>query len=382
MNKITDFKKNNNNLSKLNNQCNNIIVDSNVIVFQPDDNNSNIETEEKENKDVRDKKKNIESENDIENDGVIKLNPYNLNNKLITIDNINTILLNQDIDIPVMNIDNYQLAFIHKSYCMNKNKLDIDNSILVDKPEDALPLFYKSNETLEFLGDSILNYVVGDYIYERFPDQNEGFMTKIRTRIVNGQQLGKLSKNIGLSEFMIISRHVEERCNGRENLRILEDVFETFIGSIYLDNIDTDDNEQQLIEKLQNLKKITKSSKIVEEVNQIIKMVKDYVLFSNRGIEICRQFIINIIEKYIDFTDLINNDNNYKDQLLRYFQHHFQDTPKYREISCDGPPHNRQFTMAVLNVNGSDLSIGISKTKKQAEQLASKKALDILTNRN
>lgn len=376
MNQITDFKKNVNYPTKTNNQ-------DNIPKNKPDNNIVKSQLEEKENnQDIILKQNNIVSEADEENDGIIKLNPYNLNNKLININDIKTILLNEDIDIPIKNIDTYQLAFIHKSYCMNKNKLDIDNSILVDKPEDALPLFYKSNETLEFLGDSILNYVVGDYIYERFPDQNEGFMTKIRTRIVNGQQLGKLSKNIGLSEFMIISRHVEERCNGRDNLRILEDIFETFIGSIYLDNLDTDDDEQQLIEKLQNLKKITKSPRIIEEVNQIIKIVKDYILFSNRGIGICRQFIINIIEKYIDFTDLINNDNNYKDQLLRYFQHHFQDTPKYREISCDGPPHNRQFTMAVLDVNGKDLAIGTSKTKKQAEQLASKNALEILTKKD
>ena len=223
---------------------------------------------------------------------------------------------------------------------------------------------------------------MGDYIYERFPDQNEGFMTKIRTRIVNGQQLGRLSKNIGLSEFMIISRHVEERCNGRNNLRILEDIFETFIGSIYLDNLDTDDHKYPVIEKLNNLKKCTKSSKIIRDVDEVIKMVQDYILLSNRGIEVCRQFIINIIEKYIDFTDLINNDNNYKDQLLRYFQHNFQNTPKYRENSCNGPPHNRQFTMAVLDVNGNEIAIGVSKTKKHAEQLASKNALDILTAKN
>ena len=367
MNQITNFKEINNNSTKVNN----IINKNNNIGYYSND---NIPKEIKIKEDINDFQN--------ENDSIVKLNPYNLNNKLITVDNIKTILLNQDIDIPIKDIENYQLAFIHKSYCMNKNKIDVDNSILIDKPEVALSLFNKSNETLEFLGDSIVNYVVGDYIYERFPDQNEGFMTKIRTRIVNGQQLGKLSKNIGLSEFMIISRHVEERCNGRDNLRILEDIFETFIGSIYLDNLDTNDHQYHVIKRLESLKKITKSSRIVEEVNNIIEIVKNYIMQSNRGIEICRQFIINIIEKYIDFTDLINNDNNYKDQLLRYFQHNFQNTPKYKEISCDGPPHNRQFTMAVLDINGNDLATGTSKTKKNAEQIASKNALELLTNKN
>ena len=74
---------------------------------------------------------------DIENDSIIKLNPYNINNKLVTIDNIRNILLSQNIDIPIKNLNNYQLAFVHKSYCLNKNKVDNENTTLIDKPTEA-----------------------------------------------------------------------------------------------------------------------------------------------------------------------------------------------------------------------------------------------------
>lgn len=308
----------------------------------------------------------------------IKINPYNINNRLISHSDILTILSKYDIDININNLTNYQLAFIHKSYCCKKNKNDNDseNIEIVEKPEEALPLFDKSNETLEFLGDAVVNFIVGAYVYERFPNENEGFLTRIRTRLVNGSTLGELAKNIGLTKHMIISRHVEDRCNGRFNLRILEDIFEAFIGALFLDNdIEFFQNNYYLISQLNNIKKITKSKQIINKVDEIINWSKIINFKGNQSMEICKKFLINVIEENIDFTELITNDNNFKDQLLRYFQHNFNETPKYYEVFCDGPAHDRQFTMAVLDINGNQICQGKAKTKKKAEQIASKKAL-------
>lgn len=320
---------------------------------------------------------NIEENNHPDNsseDNKIKINPYNTNNKLVSEDDIKNILSKQNIIIDINNLENYQLAFIHKSYCTNKSKNENENIEIAEKPENALSLLDKSNETLEYLGDSIINFIVADYLYERFPHQNEGFMTRLRTRLVNGSTLGEFSTIIGISEYLIISRHVEERCNGRNNLRILEDIFESFVGAIYLDN-NTNKDSDLLVGQLLKLKKLTRSTKILSEIDIIIESVKKCFCFNNKGFQICKEFVINIIENNIDFTDLITKDNNYKDQLLRYFQHNFQETPKYIEISCEGPPHDRQFTMGVTNNNGLQVGLGKGKTKKKAEQLASKNAL-------
>ena len=80
-----------------------------------------------------------------------------------------------------------------------------------EKPDDCLDLQERSNERLEYLGDAILSATVASYLYERFPDEEEGFMTRIRTKLVNGEMLGSLADKMNLNEFLVISRHVEEK---------------------------------------------------------------------------------------------------------------------------------------------------------------------------
>ena len=97
--------------------------------------------------------------------------------------------------------------------------------------------------------------------------------------------------------------------------------------------------------------------------------------FSGLGFQVAEQFLINLVESNIDFTKLILLDTNYKDQLLRFYQQRFGETPKYKEISANGPPHSRIFTMAVLDIKNKVAGTGQAKSKKQAEQLASRRAL-------
>ena len=100
-----------------------------------------------------------------------------------------------------------------------------ENVVIADKPEGALELFEYNNEVLEFLGDAVLSAVVARYLMERFHGQNEGFLTKMRTKLVNGEMLGILARKLGFGELIIISRHIEDKCNGRTNPNILEDSF-------------------------------------------------------------------------------------------------------------------------------------------------------------
>ena len=282
------------------------------------------------------------------NDGeIVKVNPFNINNKLITNEEVINLLKRFGVDEEIHDLKIYQQSFIHKSYVKKENNINNqgDEVELAERPEGALELQEASNERLEYLGDSILGATIASYLYERFPQEEEGFMTRLRTKIVNGEMLGSLALKMGLAPHMVISRHVEDRCNGRTNLRILEDVFESFIGALYLDF-----NEKEVKHNTMDF-------------------------YSGLGFQVCQVFIISIIEDLIDFSDLILNDYNFKDQLLRYFQQHFQQTPKYKQILVEGPPHERFFTMAVLKNEDEIVAYGKEKSKKKAEQLASKNAL-------
>jgi dsRNA-specific ribonuclease len=329
------------------------------------------------------------SDDSQDNDGKIKINPYNCNNKLITSEDVNKFLLDRGITDNINNIDFYTLAFCHKSYV---KKVNNDNDVeIAEKPEGSLELQEESNERMEFLGDSIISAVIAKYLFERFPGQDEGFLTRIRTKLVNGKSLANFATLIDLSQYLLISRHVEERCNGRENTRILEDAFESFIGALFLDfneielcdyiNNNTTNNLNVVKQNLIDLeKKITNRN----HKKQILKSIQDIDKFtkinnssdlSGPGFQICQNFIIDLIESHIDFSELILKDTNYKDQLLRFFQHNYQITPKYKEESIDGPPHKRYFTMSVSTPEGNVIGTGKGKSKKQAEQNASKYAL-------
>ena len=162
-----------------------------------------------------------------------KANPYNLSNKLLTETDINDIMKNLNItDLKIKDIKLYQRAFIHKSYCNMKDYEEFDNDI------DALPLFQESYEKIEFLGDSILGYIVCEYIYQRYTNiynMDEGFLTKLKNRLVCGDMLYELAKDLGFNKYIIISKHIEENCDGRNNKNMLEDSFEAFLGALYLD---------------------------------------------------------------------------------------------------------------------------------------------------
>ena len=193
--------------------------------------------------------------------------PYNNMNILIEEEEVNKILRDYGISFKCYNVDIYRKAFVHKSYITRKN----DNFVTGNKncPEDCLPLQEQSYERFEYLGDSVLSTTVANYLYQRYPDQNEGFLTKMRSKLVNGHMLGDLCRKVGLSKWVIISKQVEEN-NGRDNYKILEDVFEAFICAIFLD----------FNKKKMNLKNHK----------------------SGIGFQIAEQWIINVLESKIDFA--------------------------------------------------------------------------------
>jgi ribonuclease-3 len=216
----------------------------------------------------------------------------------------------------------------------------------INCPNGCLPLQDMSYERLEYLGDSILGMIVANYLYCRFPDQNEGFLSKIRTKIVNGKMLGYLSDKIGLPKFAIISKQVEE-LGGRKNYKIMEDIFEAFIGALFLDFQSETDN--------------------VDNINLVSK--------SGTGYFIVESWLIHIIENYIDFCELIRIKNNYKDMLVSHMQNYLQDTPQFKEINVTSKDNARVFTYCVKDRNGTIISTSNGSNKKEAENNSAKEAL-------
>jgi ribonuclease-3 len=274
-------------------------------------------------------------------------NPWNSTNKDITQDAIERILRAHGWRGKLSRPEIFKQACVHKSY-VSRPEVWAEQAALTNepmeiapRPEGCMDLKEADNEELEFVGDSILGNIVALYVFDRYPGEGEGFMTKLKTRIVNNKTLGELARKMGLGPWLIISRHVEEVCNGRNNLRMLGSMLEAWMGAMYF-------HEGQ----------------------------------GGRGFEACQRWFIRIIEKYIDFAGLITEDNNYKDQLLRYYQGRWHQPPRYKEVEVVGPPHDRIFTMGVLDVDGNIVATYTARNKKVAEQEASRLALEVLEGRD
>ena len=291
----------------------------------------------------------------------ITIDPWNEKNKLLTVDDIYKILEKGGFKNcrEVMNINNlhfYQTAFIHPSY-VKKFIFEDDgtdkNIKLTKQPKNALDLFEENDhyENQEFLGDRVLDFSAAFYICRKYPDRDQGFKTVLKTKLVRKNSLARFAKYLDFPKHLIISKQVEEKtAQGRQNNRILEDVMEAFICALFLDQNETK-FYSDVVNKLKNLRLI------------------------GPGWQIANAFIESLFEEVIDFEELLEKEENYKEQLLQYYQKEFKITPQYISISVEGPPHMRIFTEGVISKDGSIVGRGIGKKKQDAQQLASKDAL-------
>ena len=187
--------------------------------------------------------------------------------------------------------------------------------------------FTFSNERLEFLGDSVLNLVIGEYLFSKFPNEEEGFLTKVRAKLVNRNALSLVAENINIGELLILSSNIPKSVT-HSSKSMLSDALEALIGAIYLD----------------------------------------------RGIEVCQKFILNnILEPALKNGEHLV-DENYKSQLLEYAQANKLTIPVYQIVSEEGPHHDKTFTAEVL-IDEKVLGEGTGKSKKEAEQNAARVAL-------
>ncbi len=266
-------------------------------------------------------------------------NPWNPKNRIIPTKEIVRILTTYGVKQRFQDLSLFRQACVHTSY-VDKSEIwakQEEPMLLAERPPSCLPLQGADNEELEYAGDGILSGVVATYLKERFSGQGEGFMTNLRTEIVNNDRLGELAKKVGFAPWLVISRHVEEVCDGRQNLRLLGSLFEAWLGALYYS-----------------------AGK------------------GGKGFEAVQQFVVNVMEQHIYFVELITKNTNYKDQLLRWFQAEYHQPPRYKVVAEEGPSHDRIFTMGVLSPAGEVVAQATARNKKEAEQQASRLALEKL----
>jgi len=187
------------------------------------------------------------------------------------------------------------------------------------------------NESLEFLGDSVLGFVIADMLFRQFPQHNEGQKSKLKASIVSATSLARLGERINLGDYLILGRG-EEKTGGRRKLALIADCFEALIAAVFLDG----------------------------------------------GIEAAQGFIQRMFEGQIEEARKSGADaaftEDYKSALQEWLQSHDRGLPAYRLVSEIGPAHRRRFEVEVL-VHGHALAKAEGRSKKEAAQAAAKAAL-------
>ena len=279
-------------------------------------------------------------------------NPYNDNNKEITHNIIKKILSTYGVFYNINDIDLFKRSFSHKSYMMPL-KLNEDVKLAI-KPPNCLNLKQHSNERLEFLGDGVLENITKLYLYKRFPEADEGFMTEKKIALVKNDHIGKLAYNMGLHKWYILSKNAEEK-KIRSNYKKLGCLFEAFLGALFLDanNIIIDDN---------------------------LNYFSNY-LNCGIGFQICQIFIENIYEKLIDWNELLETDDNYKNIFQVLIQKEFKTTPDYVVIDVDD---EQKYTMGVylclgeVNIHNVDIKSAIHFKEIKSFEMIKEKNIEFI----
>ena len=186
------------------------------------------------------------------------------------------------------------------------------------------------NERLEFLGDSVLSFITSRYIFEKFSESPEGYLTKVRAAVVCSKSLSTLANKIGLGNYLYLGKGEEE--NGRTNPKILENAFEALLAAIYLD--------------------------------------------SNHNVETVSSFLMPIIVDEIDVASKNEVSFDYKTALQQFVQASGKDRLQYICVGESGPDHNKTFEVEA-KLNSNVIGRGAGKTKREAEQHAAKEALEL-----
>jgi ribonuclease-3 len=188
----------------------------------------------------------------------------------------------------------------------------------------------KNNERLEFLGDAVLDLIVGEYLFTKFPNVDEGDLSKLRASLVNEKGFEKLAKSINLGSYIFLSQ-AEENNKGREKASILSNAFEALIGEIYLES----------------------------------------------GLKVAEKISLDLLHSAYPKIDLASVFRDHKTTLQELTQATIGETPQYILVGSSGPDHLKEFEIMV-RIADKDIASAKGKSKKEAQQFAAKLAIEVL----
>ena len=222
-----------------------------------------------------------------------------------------------------------KLSILQKTLQYEFNNLNLLNKALTHKSyanEVSLPL--KNNERFEFLGDSVLDLIVSNYMIFKYEDLAEGSLSKIRAAVVNESCLAKLAKDINLGNYIFLGKG-ENSSGGREKPSILSNAYEALVGAVFCDSG-------------------------FQEVSKV--------------------FLPSLVKEIYKHKDA-GSFEDFKSDLQEYTQNRFGCIPSYKVIGEEGPNHYKRYAIKVI-VRNKELGEGTGRSKKEAEQIAAKEALE------
>jgi ribonuclease-3 len=206
-----------------------------------------------------------------------------------------------------------QRALTHRSYLNEHPNFPFDN-----------------NERLEFLGDAVIDFLTGEYLYHRFPELPEGPLTNLRSALVRRETLCSFAQSLDLGIYLFMG-YGEAESGGRGRSTVLSDAFEALVGALYLD----------------------------------------------QGLDVVRRFLEPFVEKQVARTLEEESDKDPKSRLQELAQSYLRHTPRYMTVSESGPDHAKQFTVQVT-MCGRAYGQGVGHSKQEAAQAAAQAALERL----
>ena len=222
------------------------------------------------------------------------------------------------------------MEFLQKKLNHKFNNVELlKNALTHSSYANEVRAYYGSNERLEFLGDSILSIIVSEYIYKQFPKMPEGELTRLRVSLVCEKSLCSFARELELGKYLLLGKG-EDHNGGRERDSILADAFEAVLAAIYLD----------------------------------------------AGMEKAREHVMNFVLREINDK----NDDGFKDYktvLQEIIQQNPEESVSYILTGEEGPAHDKKFTVEV-HLNSNVIGCGEGHSKKQAEQMAAKQALELM----
>lgn len=223
--------------------------------------------------------------------------------------------------------DNGFAASIYSLTGLRPKNLDLYQ--LATRHSSAAQQIKDHNERLEYLGDAVLGTIIAEFLFKKFPYKEEGFLTEIRSRIVNGEHLSSLARKIGLSE--LINHDRKQRHAQLQRSSMHGDAMEALVAAVFLDH----------------------------------------------GFNKCKQFVMQkLIVPHVDLEVIVEQNANFKSQVIEWAQRHSKKV-SFEIVDEKGASHHKEFIAEVL-IDGQIMGQGKGMSKKKAEQAAAEKALAVL----